>query len=52
MACRLAKAGYFGGDPAAVLRAPVDMVQSIIEYEGFEADYESEYIAINQPADK
>lgn len=48
VALRLAKAGYFGGDPLQILRARADIVESIIEYEQFEADYQSEYIALNK----
>ena len=49
-ALRLAKAGFFGGDPAKVLTAPVDIVESVIAYEQFEADYKTEYISLNKPA--
>lgn len=48
LAIRLAKAGYYNGDPQAVMAAPVDMVQAIIDYEKFESDYESAYIALNR----
>lgn len=47
MGCRLAKLGYMGGDPDAVINAPADTVESIIEYEAFESDYEKEYLALN-----
>lgn len=49
LAVRLAKEGYFGGDPSRVLKARVDVVQSILEYENFEADYVREEAALNQP---
>ena len=49
IAVRLAKVGYFGGDPLAVLQARVDIVESIIAYEQFEVDYEKAYIALNTP---
>lgn len=45
---RLAKAGYFGGDPVAVMNAPVDVVQSILDYEIFEGDYKAEYAELNR----
>ncbi len=45
---RLAKEGYFGGDPKAVLDAPVDSVQSILEYENFSSEYEKEYLFLNK----
>jgi hypothetical protein len=40
IALRLAKAGYFCGDPAWVLDARVDHVLAAFEYENFQADYE------------
>ncbi len=50
MACRLAKAGYFGGDPDAVLSAPVTTVLTILHYETFESDYEAAYTELNKGA--
>lgn len=47
LAIRLAKEGYFNGNPQEVLNAPVDVVQAIIEYGGFASDYESEYVSLN-----
>jgi len=37
---RLAKAGYYGGSPEAILNAPVDIVMHLIHYEQFEIDIE------------
>lgn len=48
VAIRLAKLGYFNGDPMQVLKARVDIVQSILDYESFEVDYEKAYIALNK----
>ena len=48
-AMRLAKAGYCGGNPLRILELPVSIYASMMEYEFFEADYETEYIALNQP---
>jgi hypothetical protein len=48
VAVRLAKGGYLNGDPSQVLNAPVDVVQSILEYENFEADYSAEYARLNE----
>jgi len=44
----LAKEGYFNGNPQDILNAPVNVVQSILEYENFVYDYEQEYIALNK----
>lgn len=49
VAIRLARRGYYGGDPEAVLNAPVDVVQNLIGYENFEVEYEAEYMALNRP---
>ena len=48
VAIRLAKAGYFGGDPAEVMAAPVDIVEAIVSYEIFEAEFERAYIDLNK----
>jgi hypothetical protein len=38
VAFRLAKAGYYNGDPKKILKAPVDIIMGIIKYEAFEHD--------------
>lgn len=45
---KLAKAGYFNGDPEKVLQAPADIVQNILDYEDFASEYEEEYLALNE----
>lgn len=42
LALRLAKGGWWGGDPDAVLGAPADRVMLAVQYEGFTANYETE----------
>ena len=39
VALRLAKAGYFQGNPDNILQAPVDTVLNILHYEAFDNDY-------------
>lgn len=39
MKVKLAKQGYYGGDPDKVGKAPVTTVLNILCYETFEADY-------------
>ena len=51
LSVRLARAGYFGGDPDKVLKAPVGTILSIIEYETFENDYEKEYRELNKESE-
>ena len=41
VALRLARAGYWGGDPGRVKRAPVGDVMAAMEYENFCIDYEA-----------
>lgn len=48
IACRLAKEGYFNGNPEEVLKARADIVQSVLEYGNFTEDYEKQYIALNK----
>lgn len=47
MACRIAKQGYFGGDPLKVLKAPTDIVLNIIHFEAQHSDYESYVMELN-----
>lgn len=51
VAVRLAKQGYYDGDPQKVLNAPVDVVEAIISYENFEIDYKEEYLRLNKKAE-
>lgn len=48
IALKMAKMGYYGGDPINVLNARVDMVISIMEYEKFQNDYENTYWELNK----
>jgi len=45
---KLAKAGYYGGNPDAVLEAPLNTVLAIIQYENFTRDVESAFRDLNQ----
>jgi hypothetical protein len=45
---RLAKAGYYGGDPVKVLHAPVNVVIDILNYERFESEYEKAFELLNK----
>jgi len=49
VALRLAKAGWWGGDPEKVKRAPADSVSKAMQYEGFLADFEEAFIELNKP---
>lgn len=43
MALRLAKLGYYGGNPHLIMKAPADMILNISNYEIFQNDLEEEY---------
>lgn len=47
VALRLAKSGYFSGDPEKVFLGRVDLVLQALDYEIFNSDFENEYIKIN-----
>lgn len=47
LALRLAKAGWWGGDPDAVEMAPTESVLDAADYEKFTADYERAFIRLN-----
>jgi hypothetical protein len=44
---RLAKMGYYGGNPDLIKRAPVDSVLHIINYENFEIDLRAAHKELN-----
>lgn len=48
MALRLAKAGYYGGDPGRVKMAPVDDVLNALAYESFVGEYEAVEYELNK----
>lgn len=43
IALRLAKIGFYGGNPERILKAPVDIVLRMLDYEQFEADLSKAY---------
>lgn len=45
---RLAKAGWWQGDPGKVLRAPADEVMGAIQFENFTTDYERGVFELNR----
>jgi hypothetical protein len=47
VALRVARAGYYGGDPERVLKASFPMVMAIIQYEDFCNEYERTFHKIN-----
>lgn len=48
LAMRVAKAGYYGGDPSRVLDARVDHVMAILEYERFTNEYQEVEYELNK----
>jgi hypothetical protein len=45
---RLAKAGWWQGDPGAIMRAPADEVMAAYQYDNFVADYERAVFDLNK----
>jgi hypothetical protein len=45
---KLAKAGYCGGDPEKVLKARVDLVMEMYQYENFVNKYEKVWMELNK----
>lgn len=45
---RIAKGGYFSGDPERVRRASIDDVFRILDYENFLSDYEFTEYKLNE----
>ena len=50
VALKVAKAGYYNGDPDKVLQSRVDHVLMILDYEKFSYDYQDVYDEINKPS--
>lgn len=48
---RLAKEGFWGGDPGKVLQADADMVLAAMQYVIFGAQYERKYFELNTKKD-
>lgn len=47
-AIKLAKSGYYGGNPELVKQAPLDMVLQILQYERFETDLQVAYRKLSE----
>lgn len=45
---RLAKAGWWEGDPGKIMRAPADEVLAAVQYENFLSDYEYATYELNK----
>ena len=48
IALRLAKAGYWQGDPGRILKAPADEVMAALQYENFCGEYEHAAMDLNK----
>ena len=47
---KLAKLGYYGGNPELIRQAPLTMVMDIINYENFASDLQAAYRGLNDVA--
>ena len=48
IALKLARQGWWGGDPGTVMRAPADEVIEAAQYENFVSDYETGIFELNK----
>lgn len=48
IALKLAKAGWWGGDPGKIMRAPSSEVLAVVEYQAFVSDYEQASLELNK----
>ncbi len=48
IALKVAKAGYYGGNPETVMKAKASLVLSVLEYEHFLVDYENAEYELNK----
>ncbi len=48
IALKVAKLGYYGGNPEKVMQAKASWVFSVLEYENFLADYENTEYDLNK----
>lgn len=49
LSLRLAREGFWGGNPQAVLNAPTDQVLDAWEFISFQADLEETTLELNRP---
>ncbi len=47
-ALRLAKGGWWGGDPGKIMKAPADEVMQAVAYDEFVSDYERAIYDLNK----
>lgn len=45
---KIAKMGYYGGNPDFVRKAPVDDIISILDYENYNIEYEKKFADLNR----
>lgn len=48
VALKLAKSGWWGGDPGKVMQAPADEVMAAAQYSNFVVDYENATFQLNK----
>lgn len=47
---KLSEAGFYGGDPDKIMKAPVLTILNIIRYKAFQKDWDSVYQSLNGDA--
>ena len=51
LSVRIAKMGFYGGDPDKVRKAPVDTVMNILSFLEYESDYQETFGELNDRSD-
>ena len=52
VALRLAKEGFMGGNPDAILKAPTATVIAMMEYTNYVGEYQETYMELNKEGSK
>lgn len=51
IALKLAEAGFYGGDPDKIMKAPATTILEIIRYRAFQKEWDAVYSALNPVGD-
>jgi hypothetical protein len=52
LSVRIAKMGFYGGDPDKVLKAPVTTIMNILAFERYEYEYQETFGELNDGSNK
>ena len=52
LSIRIAKQGFYGGDPDKVLKAPITTIMNILSFEQYECEYQETLRELNNGSNK